>query len=136
MNPSAANSQSAAFSCQSYQEGYATIARSSLGNRPIIIWDARQPFCETISRRFQAARDNGTLRFIVTEENRVCGTETNGGGCRTLLFATDTPMNAQSLWRRLINNDSISGRYITQNNGIQYFDFESYINEVPILPNQ
>ncbi len=136
INPPAANAQSINYSCQSYQGGFATVGRSSLGVRPIITWDSRQPVCNTVSGRFQVARENGNLRFIVREENRVCGTNMYGGECRNLLFATDNATNANDLWRRLLNDNTIDSRYITQSAGREYFNLELYLETVPISTNQ
>lgn len=136
INPPAANAQSINYSCQSYQGEFATIARSTLGARPVVTWDNRQPICNTVSGRFQVARDNGNLRFLMREENRVCGTNRNGGECEALLFATDNAANANDLWRRLMNSETIPSRFITQSLGREYFNLERYLNEYPISTNQ
>jgi len=128
--------QSNSYSCESYQTRYATIVSYSRGTRPLIIWDTRQPFCDTVSGRFQRATDNGHLRNIAVYDNRICGSDRRGGECMTLLFATDSNMTAQSLFNRLINNDPILGaRSITQSNGREYFDLEYYLENVPESTN-
>lgn len=135
-----ANSQLASnninYSCQSYSGGFATMGRSTLGARPIVSWDNRQPICNTVSGRFQVARDNGNLRFLMKEENRVCGTNANGGECLSLLFAADNAINTNDLWRRLMGNSTISGRYITHSPNAEYFNLELYLETVPISTNQ
>lgn len=124
------------YSCQSYRGGFATVGRSLLGSRAIVTWNNRQLVCNTVSGRFQVAKDNGNLRFLMREENRVCGTNMHGGECRNLLFATDNGTNANDLWRRLMNNNTIDSRYITQSAGREYFNLELYLETVPIPTNQ
>jgi len=136
INPPAANGQSINYSCQSYSNGFATMGRSTLGVRPIITWDSRQLICNTVSGRFQAAKDNGNLRFLMIEGNLVCGTNVDGGECRSLLFATDTATNANDLWRRLMGNSTISSRFITHSVEREYFNLELYLETVPISTNQ
>ncbi len=131
-----ANAQSINYSCQSSQGGFVTVARSELGSRTIITWDNRQPICDTVSGRFRVASSNGNLRFVVREEKRVCGTNAYGGECISLLFSTDTTERADDFWRRLTNNGSIDGRYITQSAGREYFNLELYLQTVPISTNQ
>lgn len=131
-NSQDANSQSINYSCGSYQQGYATFGIGSFGVSPIIFWNNnRQPVCNTVSARFQTARDNGNLRFVMREDNLVCGTNRHGGECLNLLFATDTVGNAQFLWERLRNNNAIGGRFITESSGRDYFNLELYLETVP-----
>ncbi len=133
-NSQGANSQSIQsinYSCGSYQQGYATLGRGSLGVSPIIFWNNRQPVCNTVSARFQIARDNGNLRFVMRENNLICGTNRHGGECLNLLFATDTLGNAQVLWERLRNNNAIEGRFITESSSRDYFNLELYLETVP-----
>lgn len=131
-----ANAQSINYSCQSYSGGFATMARSTLGARPIITWDNRQLICNTVSARFQVAQDNVNLRFLMREQNLVCGTNVDGGECRSLLFATDTATNANDLWRRLMGNSTIPSRFITHSAEREYFNLELYLETVPISTNQ
>lgn len=131
VNAYPAVAQSINYSCGSYQQGYATFSRGSLGVSPIIFWNNRQPVCNTVSARFQTARDNGNLRFVMREDNLVCGTNRHGGECLNLLFATDTVGNAQFLWERLRNNNAIEGRFITESSGRDYFNLELYLETVP-----
>jgi hypothetical protein len=115
------------YSCQSSQQSYVTIAASPVRIRPLINWERRQDTCNTVSERFQTARDNGNLRFLVRENNRVCGTNIYGGECRNLLFTADTGDNAQRLLRNIIDGNSAPGRYITESNGREYFNLELYL---------
>ena len=134
-----ANSQSinsTNYSCQDSQMGFATIARSTLGTRPIINWGNRQPICNTVSDRFERARDNGNLRFLMREGTKICGTNVDDGECLSFLFSTDTAGNADGLWRRLMNNNTIDSRFITQSPGREYFNLELYLETVPISTNQ
>jgi len=137
-NSPSVNSQSSAYSCERYQGGFAIFGRSSLGDRPIIIWDNRQELCNTISKRFQVARDNGNLRFLLIDinNNNICGTDREGGECRNLLFSTDTAENARFLWGRLRNGNTIESRFITESEGREYFNLELYLETEPIAPNQ
>lgn len=132
-----ADAQSVSYICQPRQGSYATVANTSLGTRPIITWDDRQQICNTVSRRFQVAGDNGNLRFLMREENRICGTNSYDGECRSLLFSTDTIANAQGLLRGIVNGSTSNGRYITQSAGREYFNLELYLleNDTGIIPN-
>lgn len=123
------------YSCQSYQGGFSTMGRSSLGARPIVTWDNRQPICNTVSERFQIARDNGNLIRLMREGRDVCGTNRDGGECRAFLFSTDSAENANGLWRRLMNNETIPSRFITQSPNAEYFNIELYLETVPISTN-
>jgi len=89
-----------------------------------------------VSRRFQVARDNGNLRFLVVDNTRVCGTNREGGECRAILFGTDVTENARVLWSRLRNSSIIDSRSITQSEGREYFNLELYLETAPIIPNQ
>jgi hypothetical protein len=131
INPPAATGQSISYICQPRLGSYATVANTSLGSRPIITWDDRQPICDIVSRRFQIAGDNGNLRFLVREENRICGTNIYDGECRSFLFSTDTPANAQGLLRGIVNGNTNPGRYITQSSdgSKEYFNLELYLQE-------
>ena len=126
-----ADAQSVSYICQSRQGSYITAANTSIGVRPIITWDDRQQICNTVSRRFQVAGDNGNLRFLMREENRVCGTNSYGGECRSLLFAADTPGNAQALIRAIGIGNPTPGGYITQSGdgSKDYFNFELYLQD-------
>jgi len=133
---SQANSQSVSYFCQPYQEGYATFARTSVGVRPIIIWDNRQAICNTVSSRFQVARDNGNLRFLVREGERICGTDRYDGNCRSLLFVADTEDSAKEAWNRLINSRLILNDSASQivydglsSNNREYFNLELYLED-------
>lgn len=131
------HAQSVSYSCQSSSGGFATIGRSTLGGtRTVITWDNRQPLCNDVSARFQVASGNGNLRFLMREGNRVCGTNMDGGECISLLFSTDSAPNANDLWRRLMGNNTISSRYITQSGEVEYFNLELYLETVPSSTNQ
>lgn len=126
------------YSCQSNQQNYVTIATSPVRIRPLIRWENRQDTCNTVSERFQRARDNGNLRFLVRENNTVCGTNIYDGECRNLLFTADTRDNAQRLLRSIIDGNPAHGRYITESNGREYFNLELYLEteENAILTSQ
>jgi len=132
------------YLCQSSTEGYTTIARSSQGYAPLINWENhRQGICNTVSNRFQTAKENENLRFLVRENDLICGTNIYGGRCRNLLFQADGDMTAEALWRqltnnsgRLINGQPINGRYITQSDDREYFNLEQYLLDNTVSSNQ
>jgi hypothetical protein len=116
------------YSCQFSQQNYLTVATSPVRIRSVINWENQQEMCNTISERFQIARDNGNLAFLVRENNRVCGTNIYGGDCRNLLFAADTVGNAQIFLNRIFGGGvTVPGRYITESNGREYFNLELYL---------
>lgn len=131
-----ANGQSNRYFCQSYRGTPTTFNTSSGGRRPVITWTVRAELCDPVSRRFEVARSNGNLSFIMVEDKLVCGTNRDGGECENLLFHADITENAQILWRRLTNGIPFDSRFITQSNGREYFNLELYLQTVPMIPNQ
>jgi len=129
------------YFCQSHQSSFATFGRTSPreAGQIIIIWDNRRSLCDTVSRRFQAARDNGNLRFLVREGSRVCGTNMRGGDCRSLLFITSSVASADGAIGNFLSDNPIRDDYITQSDRRSYFNLELYLENLearPASPNQ
>ncbi len=103
------------YFCQPYQGGFATFGKYSGEPKVIIDLGNRQNLCKEVANRFQNARDNGNLRFLVREGNLICGTDRNGGECKNFLFAADTITNADEIFRKIMNDVvPIDGSFITQ----------------------
>jgi len=128
-----ANAQSNRFFCQSYRGTPTTLNQSSGGTRPVITWTVRADLCDPVSRRFEVARSNGNLNFIMVEDKLVCGTNRDGGDCRQMLFGTDVVQNAQGLARMIRGGTDTDSRFITQSNGREYFNLELYLETVPMI---
>lgn len=145
------------FVCGSWRDTPATVAQTPRGNVLVILWatdwvksSADEPSlnpqsrCETISKNFQQAYDEGTLQYITTGfengQNTICVAESYKGGCARHLFTLkpgSDPRESLNQIIRISNNEASGGDDpLTQSSGSRvYVDFEDFLNKAPRFTN-
>lgn len=110
-----ANPAKAKFFCGQSNGHPATMAITSRGNVPVIVWTTTrgdgqytpQVRCDAVSGRFQKFYTDGTLNFLTTgRQNRqpvICVALQKGGGCHGLLLTLRPQDNPTQKLQDLLN---------------------------------
>jgi hypothetical protein len=134
-----------------------TFVKTSRGNIPMIKWEAAGNYsakerCIIVSKRFQAAADNGLLKYIgtgiVNDRAAICAVVNKGDACTKYnllitLIETDRHEAARLLLdsRSLAANGPIAIRGEETNiedtmNGESYFDVEAIEKIAPVVQEE
>ncbi|GAB4189539.1 MAG: hypothetical protein Fur006_30880 [Coleofasciculaceae cyanobacterium] len=138
------NAQQRTYQCVVIQGVPTTIARTQRGILPMIRWVSAylprgltpQQRCEQASERFQAHRDNGTLKYITTGtiggKPVVCVAARRGGDCTDVLFELNSKSDAKRALKKLLNQRGLgAGNPLNEGGSTRiYIDVEDYLNRV------
>ncbi len=140
------NTGNTTYRCGTKQGIPVTLARTATrGEVPFIYWRSddlpppltAQQRCNEVSRRFQAYRDNGTLRYMTGGVMRgqpvICVAQRDGGSCTGLLLTLRPGSDPQRALQRLIDLRGLDpDQLFNQSSGRPiYVNVEDYLNRVP-----
>lgn len=147
--PSAA--EDTTFFCGTSNGIPATIARTSHGDVPLIVWnssnlgrsgDTPQQRCEDVSKKFQTYYNNGTLKYITTERRNgqlvACVAPKENEPCTGVLFSLNSnETNPRDTLQRIFRIRVASTAPISETGTRVYISLDKYLNgEYPNLtPN-
>ncbi len=136
------------FFCGSVDGIPATMARTSTGEMPMVIWDINtikdpninlQKQCEEVSNRFQTYSDNGTLNYITSGimngQLVACVAPGENEPCSGILFPLSGGSNPRGILQRMFRIRVASSAPIAETTDRLYIRFDKYLNgEYPQLP--
>jgi Circadian oscillating protein COP23 len=120
----------------------ATFVQTSRVPLPIIRWvsvDLPIPpaqRCQSVSRNFQIAHDQGSLRYITTgimrQQPVVCATSRKGDKCKNLLFELKPGSNPKYILNKLLNRRGLGADNPLNQTGSDpiYLDVEDYLKRL------
>ncbi len=140
-----ANAAESRFNCSNVDGVPTTIANTSRGAVSVIRWTSNyfgssgyspQSRCHTVSQKFEAYHQNGTLNFLTTGTvNRlpvICVAESQGGSCTGVLFTLKPGSNPSRTLRQLINvRDRASGP-LNETSARVYIDIDKFLKAAPV----
>jgi hypothetical protein len=120
----------------------ATIARTSGGEVPLILWDSpdigdsgdtRQKLCEDVSQKFQNYYDSGTLNYITTGKRDgqvvACAAQGAGEPCSGVLFPLKPDeRNPKSALQRILRIRVPADGPISETDTRVYINLDKYLN--------
>lgn len=138
--PSAA--EEITFFCGTSNDTPATIARTSRGEVPVIVWnssnvgsssDTPQQRCEDVSQKFQTYYSNGTLKYITTERKNgqlvACVAPKENEPCTGVLFPLNsTEGSPKDTLQRIFRIRVASAAPISETRDRVYISLDKYLN--------
>ncbi len=129
------------FFCGTSDGVPATLARTSEGIEPIILWNSPylgesdstpEELCEKVSQQFQTNDSNGQLNYITTgRRNRktmACIADIEGGACREFLFTLRADLKPRTALQRLLEIRIESDGSTTETGTPVYVSVERRLN--------
>lgn len=136
-------SPGARFTCLTKQGVPATVALTSRGPVPVIVWKTTlggtytpQVRCDIVSKRFQQYYENGTLNFLTTgRKNRlpvVCVAQYKNGPCAQDLFTLKPGANPGRTLRQLMAVRTGSAGPLNESAAREYIDIKNLLETAPV----
>ncbi|MFB2893411.1 COP23 domain-containing protein [Aerosakkonemataceae cyanobacterium BLCC-F50] len=139
--PQPSLAQNVTFFCGTSNGAPATIARTSTGEVPLIIWDitnsgqgsSPQQRCEEVATNFQNSRSQGNLNYITTERKDgqlvVCFAAQENAPCSGVLFPLNsTETNPRNALQRIFRIRVVSSKPINETGDRVYISLDKFLS--------
>lgn len=139
--PQPSFAQNVTFFCGTSNGSPATIARTSTGEIPLIIWDVTnsgqgispQQRCEETATNFQNSHNQGNLNYITTErkdgQTFVCFAPKENEPCNAILFPLNAnETNPRSALQRIFRIRVVSSAPISETGDRLYISLDKFLN--------
>jgi hypothetical protein len=125
----------------------ATLAKTSRGNVPVILWRSTlgdgvytpEVRCSKVTERFQEYFTNGTLKFLTTgimnKQSVVCVAQYKGGPCNGLLFTLKPGSNPGQTLKNLMAVQTGSRGPLNESAARVYIDMDEFLTTAPVDTN-